>query len=115
MRSETRPLVVYHSPCPDGFGAAYAAWRHFGDAAEYVGAGYGVASELNVRGRDVFVLDFCFPRPRLEAMRQIARSLIVLDHHKTAQEDLAGFPGAIFDLSDSTDSAFGKMQAQTSA
>ena len=97
----SKPLVVYHSPCPDGFGAAYAAWRHFGDGAEYVGAGYGIASELNVQGRDVFVLDFSFPRPQLEFMRQAANSLIILDHHKTAQEDLEGFPSAIFDMTKS--------------
>ena len=95
------PLVVHHAPCPDGFGAAYAAWRHFGAAAEYIGADYGIASELDVQGRDVYVLDFSFPRPQLEAMRQAARSLRILDHHKTAQEDLAGFPGAIFDLNKS--------------
>ena len=95
------PLIVYHSPCPDGFGAAYAAWRHFGDDADYVGAGYGVSPVLNVQGRDVFVLDFSFPRPQLDAMRRAANSLIILDHHKTAQEDLNGFPDAIFDMTKS--------------
>ena len=95
------PLVVYHAPCPDGFGAAYAAWCHFGNEAEYVGAGYGISPELDVQGRDVFVLDFSFPRPQLESMRQAANSLIILDHHKTAQEDLDGFPGAIFDMTKS--------------
>lgn len=25
--------VLYHADCLDGFGAAYAAWRHFGDTA----------------------------------------------------------------------------------
>ncbi|MFZ4536938.1 hypothetical protein [Propionivibrio sp.] len=95
------PLIVHHAPCPDGFGAAYAAWLHFGDEAEYVGADYGSSSELNVQGREVYLLDFSFPRPRLEAMRKTAKSLVVLDHHKTAQEDLEGFPGAIFDMAKS--------------
>lgn len=95
------PLIIYHAPCPDGFGAAYAAWRHFGDGAEYIGAGYGVSPELSVQGRDVFILDFSFSRPQLEAMRQSANSLTILDHHKTAQEDLLGFPGAIFDMAKS--------------
>ena len=93
-----RPLIVFHAPCPDGFGAAYAAWRRFGEAADYVGVDYGLVPELDVHGRDVYLLDFSFPRPRLEAMRQSARTLIILDHHKTAQEDLEGFPGAVFDM-----------------
>ncbi|MFZ4539041.1 hypothetical protein, partial [Propionivibrio sp.] len=62
---------------------------------------YGSSSEPNVQGREVYVLDFSYPRPRLEAMRQTANSLVVLDHHKTAQEDLDGFPGAIFDMTKS--------------
>ena len=27
--------VFYHAHCLDGFGAAYAAWRYFGDQASY--------------------------------------------------------------------------------
>ncbi len=34
-------VVIYHKHCPDGFGAAYAAWKKFGDAAEYLPASYG--------------------------------------------------------------------------
>lgn len=33
-------LVLYHGRgCPDGFGAALAAWLYYGDQAEYVGLG----------------------------------------------------------------------------
>jgi len=98
MNNPENPLIVFHAPCPDGFGAAYAAWRRFGDKADYVGADHGAYPVLDVQGRDVFVLDFSFPRAQLEAMRQAARSLVILDHHVTAQEDLAAFPGALFDM-----------------
>jgi len=98
MDKPMNPLIVFHAPCPDGFGAAYAAWRRFGEKADYVGAEHGAYPVLDVQGRDVFVLDFSFPRAQLEAMRQAARSLVILDHHKTAQEDLAAFPGAVFDM-----------------
>lgn len=98
MNNPVNPLIVFHAPCPDGFGAAYAAWRRFGDKADYVGADHGAYPVLDVQGRDVFVLDFSFPLAQLEAMRQAARSLVILDHHVTAQEGLAAFPGAIFDM-----------------
>lgn len=93
-----KPLIVYHSPCPDGFAAAYAAWLRFGDKADYLGADHGVHTELDVDGRAVYVLDFSFPRPMLEDIRVKAQSLVILDHHKTSQEDLAEFPGAVFDM-----------------
>jgi len=29
-------VIIYHADCPDGFGAAYAAWKKFGDKASYL-------------------------------------------------------------------------------
>jgi oligoribonuclease NrnB/cAMP/cGMP phosphodiesterase (DHH superfamily) len=54
-----------------------------------------------IRGRDVFILDFCFSRAVTEEMAACAKSILVIDHHKTAQTDLAGFPCAIFDMNKS--------------
>lgn len=39
-------------------------------------------------GRDVLIVDFSYPLPVLRAMAAEARSVLVLDHHKTAREDL---------------------------
>ena len=36
-----RTIVAYHGNCPDGFGGAYAAWKKFGDTAEYLPLSYG--------------------------------------------------------------------------
>jgi hypothetical protein len=32
----TDTVVIYHADCRDGFGAAYAAWKKFGDNASYI-------------------------------------------------------------------------------
>lgn len=86
------PLVIYHGPeCPDGFCAALAAWLRYGDAAEYVPAQYGEPPP-EVRGRCVDVLDFSYSRRMLKAMNELAETLLVLDHHKTAEAELAGLP-----------------------
>jgi len=99
-----QPIIIYHAQCPDGFGAAYAAWRKYGADAQYVPAQHGrypTLDELKVDGREVFILDFSFPREQLEALAGRAKSVVVLDHHKTAQTALEGFPGAVFDMSKS--------------
>ncbi|MEX3983857.1 DHHA1 domain-containing protein [Paraburkholderia sp. EG287A] len=96
-----KPLIIYHAECPDGFGAAYAAWRKWGEKAEYVPAEHGsyqTLDELEVDNRLVYILDFSFPRATLDEMAKRARSVIILDHHKTAKELLAGFPNAVFDM-----------------
>jgi oligoribonuclease NrnB/cAMP/cGMP phosphodiesterase (DHH superfamily) len=92
--------VLYHDNCPDGFGAAWAAWLALGDDAEYRGVSYGQAPPVpeEVRERLVYVLDFSYPRQVLLDLKSEAGNLLVLDHHATAQESLAGLPFCEFDL-----------------
>ena len=92
-------VVIYHGNCPDGFTAAWAAWRKLGADARYVPALYGDPLPDVAAGDTVFVLDFSYPRPLMERLAEIVVGrLRVLDHHKTAQADLAGLPYATFDM-----------------
>lgn len=106
-----RPLVIYHANCMDGAGAAFAAWLKFGDEAEYRPASYGdpAPTDEEVRGRDVYVLDFSYPRAELERIADAVElippgvvthkgRLVVLDHHKTAQENCEGLDFCTFDM-----------------
>lgn len=86
----SRPLVIYHAPCMDGFTAAWVAWKALGDSADYHPAAYGQPPP-DVTGRPVFIVDFSYKRPVLLEMASKAKSIVVLDHHKTAAADLAGF------------------------
>lgn len=80
-------LVLYHADCPDGFGAAYAAWLVLGDSADYRPCKHG-GSVPDVTGKDVYILDFAFDPDVLLAMSAQAHSVTLLDHHKTAQDKL---------------------------
>lgn len=84
------PLCIYHSGCDDGFGAAWAVWKALGDGVEFY-AGVYQSPPPDVAGRDVIMVDFSYKRPIIEDMRETANSILILDHHKTAAEDLAGF------------------------
>lgn len=81
-------LMLYHANCADGFGAAWAAWMRWGNAVEYKPVSYG-QEPPNVDGKHVLIGDFSFKRDTLREMGKTAKSLIVLDHHKTAESDLA--------------------------
>ena len=89
-------LAIYHHVCIDGFAAAWAIRRAIPDA-ECVSAAYGQAPP-DVRGRDVVIADFSYPRDVLLEMQARARSLRVLDHHVTARDALAGLECATFDM-----------------
>lgn len=84
-----RPLILYHAGCWDGFCAAWITNRHFGVDADYLPVQYG-QEPPDVEGREVFILDFSYKRPVMRAILAQARKVIVLDHHKTAEAELAG-------------------------
>ena len=88
-----KPLVIYHDNCADGFGAAFAAWLKFGDEAEYRACQYGrddFEEGETVQGREVYILDFSFPRDMMEWLFAGAKKVVWLDHHKTAFEMWCG-------------------------
>lgn len=94
--------VIYHANCYDGFGSAYAAWKKFGYSdVVYQAAKYGDPPPTPDYKTDVLICDFCFPREDLDRIAKNARSLIVLDHHKTSEALCVDFANAIFDMNKS--------------
>lgn len=82
------PLVIYHGGCWDGFCAAWVLRKVFGEA-EFVPAQYG-QEPPNCTGRRVFIVDFSYKRPVMRSILSQAKAVVVLDHHKTAEAELAG-------------------------
>jgi len=96
-------LCLYHKNCTDGTGAAHAVKSWLGergelDNAEFKTIQHGEAAP-DVTGLDVFIVDFSFSRETLLEMHEQAKSLVVIDHHVTAQAQLADLTFCIFDLS----------------
>ena len=79
-------ICIYHGNCADGFGAAWAVRQRFGDDAEYV-AGVYQDPPPDVTGRAVILVDFSYKRPVMAALARQARSVLMLDHHKSAAEE----------------------------
>ena len=89
-------MVIYHSHCADGTTSAAIALDKLGKA-ELLAATYGDPPP-DVTGKRVWIVDFSYPRLALERMKRDAVSIHVLDHHLTAQTDLAGLDFAEFDM-----------------
>jgi oligoribonuclease NrnB/cAMP/cGMP phosphodiesterase (DHH superfamily) len=103
------PLVLYHANCADGFGAAFTAWKKFGHGgAIYVPVSYNGFkfdvetgyltvgdTEYPTASREVYILDFSFPRSIMEALFSGCSKVIWLDHHKTAFEMYGKSPNTI--------------------
>ena len=97
VEPSTIDLVIYHSNCSDGTGAAWAAWKLLGDRAEYVAASHG-ESPPDVRGRRVAILDFSYSNSVIKQMVKDADALVVIDHHKSAMVELHDVNCTIFDM-----------------
>jgi oligoribonuclease NrnB/cAMP/cGMP phosphodiesterase (DHH superfamily) len=88
MSSTQQPLCIYHGNCADGFGAAWVVKRAYPEAEFH--AGVYQSPPPDITGRDVIIVDFSYKRPVLLEMALIANSILIIDHHKTAAEDLGG-------------------------
>lgn len=82
-----KPLCIYHGNCDDGFAAAWAVRKALGDEIEFYPGVYQKEPPPH-DGRDVIFVDFSYKRQVLDAMAIKANSILILDHHKTAAEDL---------------------------
>jgi len=85
----SKPLIIYHGGCPDGFCSALIAWKNFKGEADFHPGVYG-EPHPDVEGRDVYILDFSYKRPVMREILAKARSVVVIDHHKTAEAELDG-------------------------
>src|SRR5438270_1356027 len=84
------PVVLYHGDCADGLTAAWIARQALKEREPFFfPVQYGAPPpEEAFSGRCLYVLDFSYPEDVLEHMISLARSVVVLDHHKTAKDDL---------------------------
>lgn len=81
-------ICIYHGNCADGFASAWAVRHALGDVEFHAGVYQNPPPD--VENKDVILVDFSYKRPVLEEMAKSANSVLILDHHKTAAEDLTG-------------------------
>lgn len=84
-----RTICIYHADCPDGFAAALALWLIYEDEIEYYPGEYQSAPP-DVTDADVIMVDFSYKRDVLFDILDAAHTVLILDHHKSAAENLDG-------------------------
>jgi len=99
-------IVIYHSPCNDGFGAAYVAWKYCQinklDEPEFWPVTHTDKLDIKaLENQDVLMVDIAFGRETMVEIHDKASSFLCLDHHKTAQETLQDLDFAEFDMTQS--------------
>ncbi len=91
-------VVIYHKNCPDGFGSAWAAWKKFGNKAEYIPTDPHILPQKKLKGKELYVLDNSFSEKDQKSLRKENDKVVVIDHHKSAEHAVRAFSENIFDL-----------------
>lgn len=77
-------LVIYHGKCPDGTSGAWVLWQLLGKNSSKFYPGKFGETPPNVTDKNVVFVDFTYPADVIKEMLTVAKSIRVLDHHKTA-------------------------------
>lgn len=90
--------VIYHGNCPDGYGAAWAAWKKLTTKAQYIPGHYGKPLPELPKDARVLMIDYSCPRAQALELKSKVAEFQILDHHKTAADALSDLEFTKFDL-----------------
>jgi len=101
-------LLITHRSCRDGSAAALAIteWYYnlpniYNSSLEIVYAQYGDNTIPDVTNKHVIITDFSYSREILLEMKKIADSIMVIDHHVSAKDELVNLEFCYFDMNKS--------------
>lgn len=82
-------ICIYHDPCADGFTSAWAVHHALSGRVRLHPASHGQIPP-DVKDKHVVIVDYCYPKQVLTSMAKDAASILVLDHHISAEKELTG-------------------------
>ena len=97
MKPLKNTVIIYHDQCRDGFGSAYAAWKKFGDEASYIPRRTQEPIPDGLTDKELYILDYSYNKDTLDQLTADNKSVMVIDHHATAEEAVTSFDHNIFD------------------
>lgn len=85
-------LVLYHHPCADGAFAALAAKLSSHSSDDMIFIPHSTTIKLNLddlpKAHTMYLLDYCGPPGFIKDACQKYQSVVLIDHHKTAIEEI---------------------------
>ena len=67
-----KPIVIFHGGCADGNASVWCFWKVYGDSFEYY-PGIFSKEPPDVKGRDVYMVDFSYPLAKMKEMCFVAK------------------------------------------
>lgn len=94
-----RKVCIYHAGCPDGFGAAWAVRKGWGDDTVFIARGHEDPLRADAfTGDQVLFADIAPPPECYRPLADAVGELVVLDHHVSARDRFEAVPGLAREL-----------------
>ncbi len=94
-------VVIYHADCSDGFGGAWAAWKKFGDKAEYIPVFHQEELPEGLIDKELYMVDFTYLKPVMQELIDKNKKVVAIDHHESNEEVTKMTEGGVYDVSHS--------------
>ncbi len=95
---KSKPVVLYHKNCLDGFTGAWIAWKTFGSGAEYIGLEHQESPPKGLKGRELIFIDFCYPQAVMKKITRISPHVTMIDHHISQKEAVKEADVLVYDM-----------------
>lgn len=97
METDKPVIVFYHADCKDGFGGAWAAWKKFGDTAEYLPYFHNEEPPA-FTGKEIYMIDMVFEKKEiLDQMLRDNKRVTAIDHHVSTKDAVLRTQDPLFD------------------
>jgi oligoribonuclease NrnB/cAMP/cGMP phosphodiesterase (DHH superfamily) len=97
-------VVLFHKGCTDGFAAAWVAHLRLKGKPNvfYHAVAHGDEPPWeHLRGKNVAIVDFSWPRDVTLQIKEEAKGFVLLDHHKTSKNNIGDVVGCTIYMEDS--------------
>lgn len=94
-------VVFYHKNCLDGFGSAWAAWKKFGNRADYIGLEPRHPIIPKIKNKEIYFLDVAPRAAELKNLTLKNKKVVFIDHHISRRDMIGLATESIFSLNNS--------------
>ena len=93
-------VILYHKDL-DGFSGAWVAWRKFKNKADYLPVDYNGIIPNGFKNKEIYLIDFCYPRKEMAELLKNNKKLIAIDHHISRKDDIKTSTDFLYDVNHS--------------
>ncbi|MDP3998984.1 MAG: DHHA1 domain-containing protein [bacterium] len=94
-------VILHDGDCSDGFGGAWAAWKIFGNKADYIGVKHDNPPPQGLKNKTIYLIDFTYTEPIIRRFLRDNKLVTAIDHHATAERAAKLTQDYLFDNSHS--------------